>query len=145
MAENYMGYECYLAYGTAGVEADTELTEARDVKFDVSPKIGNTTSKGDGSSPPITTGAVCGLELSSFTFNMVNNGGANVRTLQAAARTGLAVSIKYLDKSDGKGLDADCYLKVSEGSPYEGEQTLDFEIAALSKGFDRTPDLDASA
>jgi hypothetical protein len=51
----------------------------------------------------------------------------------------------YIDKSDGKGLDADCYLKVSEGSPYEGEQTLDFEIAALSKGFDRTPNLDASA
>lgn len=144
MAENYMGYECYLAYGTAGSTADTELTEARDVKYETKQKIGNTTSKGDGASPPIATGAVCGLELSSFTFNMVNDGGAHVRALQSAARNGLAISIKFLDKSDGRGLDADCYLDCGIGAPYEGEQTLDFSISALSKGSDRTPNLHAT-
>jgi hypothetical protein len=60
--------------------------------------------------------------------------------LLAAARTGLAVALKYIRSSGLLGLDADCIISVKEGSPLDGEQTVDITVEKLSAS-DRTPQL----
>lgn len=137
-----MGYEALLYYGAAGSTASTQITNCRDVTYENDLTMGDTTIKGDGSVVPIATARPTGRSVSlSWTMVMKSND-TTLTALIAAARTGAAVALKCIPYSGGAGLDADCYIGMSNPQPLGGEQTVTFTL----KGFedvDRTPILNA--
>ena len=83
-----MGYETLLYYGTAGAVATVQITNAQDVDYNMDPERGETTSKGDGSNPPIVTSRVTALKP-TITFRMLNKAANTaLAALLAAAATG---------------------------------------------------------
>ena len=129
-----MGYQQPLYYGAKGSTASTEVLNCVDVSYDLGIETGSTTSRGDGTSVPIETGEVTTL-TPKLTFNMiVDDGDATLTALIAAARTGLAVALKY------ETFDCDCVLSMTNGSPLKGEQTIDFNVETVSAS-DRDPSL----
>lgn len=137
-----MGYQAKLYYGAAGSQASTLLENTRDIKYDTTPAVGSTLRRGDGSSVPIKTGEAVTLEV-SLTWTMIHDTtDTSLVALLAAAATGAAVALRFIRSSGLLGLDADCVIKASQGAPIEGEETIDFELVALSRA-SRTPLLNA--
>lgn len=133
-----MGYEGLLYYGAAGSTAATQITNCRDVKYDNTPVMGDTTVKGSGSSVPKKTARPVALEA-SLTWTMLNKSNDTTLTaLLAAARTAAAVALRYIPHSGSTGLDADCYISVSNGVPIGGEQTFEFSVVGF-EDVDRDP------
>jgi len=130
MATSKMGYETYLAYGAAGSQASNQLLYATDTDYDVGVETGETTSRGDGSAPPIVYKRVTS-RVPKITFKMTNKGGdTNLAALLAAARAGTPVAIYYKDTSAGKGFDGDVILTSKHLGPLKGEQTYEFSCEA---------------
>lgn len=138
----YMGYERGFYYGTAGSTAATQLTRARDVTYEVGNSQGEVTAAGAGSSPPIEVFRVATL-TAKITWSMVNDSADTALTaLLAAARAGTAVAIRLKSATGaGTGYDGDCNISVTQGAPYKGEQTVDFEATPNDEL--RTPSLNA--
>jgi hypothetical protein len=135
-----MGYQGLIYYGAKGSTASQQILNCVDVTYECGVSTGSTTSRGDGSSVPIETGEATQLNA-KLTFNMiVSTDDTILVALLAAARTGLAVALKYIRSSGLLGLDADCIISVKEGSPLDGEQTVDITVEKLSAS-DRTPQL----
>lgn len=133
-----MGYQGLLYYGTKGSTAATLITERVDVSYDLDVAVGSTTDAGDGTSVPIGTGEAVS-RTPKITFNMnVDDGSAAIVTLLAAAATGDPVALRYIRKSGLLGFDCDCVIKATQGSPLNGEATIDFEVVAVSASL-RTP------
>lgn len=140
MAENVMGYQAKLYYGTAGSSAATQVTKARDIQYSFSHDMGETTSRGDGSSIPIECKAPVLKKLDSLTWTMVDSAADTVLTaLRSAANTATCLALKVIDRSSGYGFDGDVYLKCSLGAPLRGETTYDFEVIGVSNGQGRDP------
>ncbi len=136
------GYQAILYYGAAGSTASTQVTGAKDIKYDVTPNADSDRSRGDGSSVPIETGVVTYRDV-ALTFSMVNNPSDTTLTaLIAAARAGTAIALRYIPASGGTGLDADCFLSVSSNSPLDGTGVVDFALVKLDKTL-RTPALNS--
>lgn len=132
MAVTKMGYEALLYYGAAGSTAATAVTNSRDIKYDNTPVVGDTTVRGDGSAPPKKTGRTVALEA-SLTWTMVNKSDDTTLTaLLAAARTGATVALRCIPHSGSTGLDADAVISVSNGLPLAGESTFDFSVVAFN-------------
>lgn len=137
MAVKKMGYEALLYYGAAGSTAATQITNSRDIKYGTTPKTGETTVRGAGSSPPITTKRVVGFDV-QITWQMVDKSDDTTLTaLLAAARTGAPVALRYLPHTAGTGFDGDVVLTVDNGAPLAGENTFDF--TAEPNDDNRTP------
>lgn len=137
-----MGYQGLLYYGVKGSTATNLLSNRVDASFDIDVEVGSTTSAGSGSAVPINTGEATAL-TGKATFNMINDTSDTYLTaLIAAAATGLAVALRFIRHSGATGLDADCIIKVTQGAPLKGEQTIDIEVVALSAA-DRAPVLNA--
>lgn len=142
MAAKKMGYQGLLYRGTAGSTASNQLTNARDIKYAMTPKVGNTTVRGDGSSVPIETGEAVSIAI-TLTWSMVyKTDDTQLTALRAAAATGAAVAIKYLPASGGTGFDGDVIISCDNGAPLNGEQTFDFAVVAITDS-SRTPSLNA--
>lgn len=121
-----MGYEGQLFYGTAGATGSTLVTNCVDLNYDQDPERGDTTVRGDGTSPPIVTSKVTGLKP-QITWKMLNKTTDSTLTaLLAAAFTGAAVALRTKSYSSGKGFDGDCTLGVKFGAPLKGEATFEF-------------------
>lgn len=137
-----MGYQGLLYYGTKGSTASTQITKKVDASFDIDVEVGSTTSAGDGTTVPINTGEATAL-TGKITFNMiVDDNDTALVALRAAAATGNPVALRFIAYSGGTGLDADCIIKITQGSPLKGEQTADIEVVALSASL-REPVLNA--
>ena len=138
----YMGYERGFYYGTAGSTAATQLTRARDVTYESGNTQGETTGGGDGSAPPIEVFRVA-TRTAKVTWNMVVDSADTALTaMLAAARTGVPVAVRLKSAvAAGTGYDGDCNISVSQGAPYKGEQTVDFEATPNDEL--RTPLLNA--
>ena len=140
MAENVMGYQAKLYYGTAGSTAATQITKARDIQYAFSHDMGETTSRGDGSAIPIECKAPVLKKLDSLTWSMVDSASDTALTaLRAAADAATCVSLKLIDRASGYGFDGDVYLKCALGAPLKGETTYDFEVIGVSNGQGRNP------
>lgn len=140
MSTTKMGFEGQIFYGVAGSTAATQITNAKDVTYDIDHDDGDTTVRGDGSAVPIATGDPV-LRKVSITFNMINDTTDTVlEALRVAAAAGTAVAMRLKDNSAGKGYDGDVNIKVSHGEPLNGEQTFDF-TATPTRGYGRVPSL----
>ena len=128
-----MGYEGILYIGTAGSTASSQVLNCVDLDYDVQPGRGDTTVRGDGTSPPIETSRVTSLK-STITWKMLNKTTDTFLTaMVAAARTGAAVAIRTKSYSSGLGYDGDCTLSVKNGAPLKGEQTFEFTAEATDE------------
>ena len=135
-----MGYEGLIYYGAKGSTAASQILNCVDVTYENSVSTGSTTARGDGTTGPIETGEATSLSA-KLTFNMiVADDDTILVALLAAARTGLAVALKYIRSSGLLGLDADCIISAKEGAPLNGEQTIDITVESLSAS-DRDPQL----
>lgn len=136
------GFERYLAYGVAGVQAATQITNLVDVQYNTDPEKAEDTIGGDGSTVPINTETVVALSA-ELTFNMRNKpSDTTLAALIAAARTGTPVALYYKDHASGKGYDGDVTLAVTNGAELKGVGTFDF--TATPYGGNRTPNLNAA-
>lgn len=137
-----MGYQGLLYYGVKGSTASTLLSNRVDASFDLDVETGSTTSAGDGTTVPINTGEATAL-TGKVTFNMIHDtADTALVALIAAAATGNPVALRFIRSTGLLGLDADCVIKVTQGAPLKGEQTIDIEVVALSAS-SRTPLLNA--
>lgn len=132
-----MGFEGRTYYGAAGATGSTEFP-ARDVTITFDYDKGDTTERNSGTSP-IETGDVT-VRKWSCTFNMLNRASdSTLEAMMVAAMGGTPVALRLKDHSSGKGFDGDVILKVTNGQPLRGEQTLDF--TAEPNGRSRVPSL----
>ncbi len=122
-----MGFEGILKTGTKGSSATNAITTVRDVNYEFSTEKGETSSRGDGTAPPMKSERVTQI-MSKITFTMINKtSDTNLTAMLTAAATGNPVALRMLDYTSGKGFDGDVILDYKRGEPYKGEQTLDFE------------------
>lgn len=141
MITKKMGYESLLYYGAAGATAATQITNCRDVNYNITPQTAPTTVKGSGSAPPIETVRVVGRQA-QITWTMLNKSDDSTLTaLRAAAVNGTTVALRYLPHSGGTGFDGDVILQCENGAPLGGEQTFNF--TATPNDDDRTPALNS--
>lgn len=137
-----MGYQGLLYMGTKGSTAATLLSKRVDASYDIDVETGSTTSAGDGTAVPINTGEATAL-TGKITFNMIHEtSDTSLTALIAAAATGNPVALRFIRSTGLLGLDADCVIKVTQGAPLKGEQTIDIEVVALSNSL-REPLLNA--
>lgn len=137
-----MGYQGLLYYGSKGGSAGTLLSKRVDASYDIDVEVGSTTSAGSGTAVPINTGEATAL-TGKVTFNMIRETtDSSLTALIAAAATGDPVALKFISYSGATGFDADCVIKVTQGAPLKGEQTIDIEVVALSNSL-REPFLNA--
>jgi hypothetical protein len=133
-----MGFQGEAFIGTAGTTGDTRLTGSRDINYAIDTEMGNTTRRGDSSSPPIQTEEVTLIVISSITIQMVNDtADAALATIRVAASSAGKISLRLKDYSSGKGFDGDVTLSMSNPYPLNGEQVIEF--TAKPSRFPRVP------
>ena len=138
MSTYKMGFEGLLYYGTAGSTAATLLENCRDITIDLSVNRGNTTVRGDSTSPPIHTEDVTEM-MSGLEFTMLNDTADTAfQALQDAAGAGTAIALRGLDHASGKGPDADFTVSISKPLTLEGEQVVTV-TAVPTRGSGRAP------
>jgi hypothetical protein len=134
-----MGFEGLIYYGVKAATATNQLTNSRDINYNIESEQGDTTIRGSGSSPPINTARVTALGI-TIEWTMIDiTSDTSLEALRVAAAAGNAVAIRTKDYSAGKGFDGDCNLTVKHGKPLKGEQT--FVFTATPCGEDRAPQL----
>jgi len=121
-----MGFEGKIYYGVKGSTAATELTNSRDINETFDVDKGETTVRGAGTSPPIETNRVTKRKY-SIEWTMLNKTtDSSLAALLVAAAAGTAVAIRTKSYSSGLGYDGDCNIAWKFGTPYLGEQTIQF-------------------
>lgn len=143
MAVHKMGFEGMIyCNAPTGSAATVQVTNSRDISITTDPQKGDTTMRGDGTSPPITTEHVTGLTW-SCDWNMTEKSDdTTLEICKAAAAAGTAVALRMKDHSAGKGFDGDVLLAHKQGKPLAGEQTHDFTaVPTLNASTPRTPQL----
>ena len=138
MANQKMGFEGQLYYGTAGSTGSTLLENVVDITIGGDVERGNTTVRGDSTGPPIETEQVTILK-SQIEFTMINDStDTELEALKVAQATGAAVALRGKDYAAGKGPDGDFTLAISKPWPLRGEQVVTF-TATPTRGSGRTP------
>lgn len=127
-----MGYQGGLFYGTKGSTAATRINARVDVSYTCDVETGSTTSAGDGLSVPINTGEATAL-TPKLTWNMiVADDSAAIVQLEAAAKTGNPIALRYIRATGLLGFDGDCVISSTQGSPLKGEATIDYAVVEVS-------------
>lgn len=135
-----MGYQLKLYIGTAGTTASTQVEQATDVDYDITPQKGNTTVRGTGGVVPVKTENVTELDVTA-TWKMVNDPtDTALAVMIAAAISGAAVAVKLATGSGATLFDGDCTLSKKYNAPLTGEGTYDFS-ATPTKSAGRKPTL----
>lgn len=133
-----MAFEGQLYYGVAGATAATLITNCRDVTIGIDPERGDTTVRGDGTSPAVNSSRVVALSA-SLEWTMLNKADdTTLAALLAAAAAGTPVALRGKDYAAGKGPDMDYTLAVQNGQPHKGEQTYQFTAEPTDEA-GRTP------
>ena len=126
MGVTKMGYEGEIYYGVAGSTAATQITNSRDISISTDPEKGDTTVRGTGAAPPISTSRVTGITWSCDWNMLEKSDDATLEALKAAAAAGDPVALRMKDSATRKGFDGDVILSIKGGKPLKGEQTWDF-------------------
>lgn len=138
MANQKMGFEGLLYYGTAGTTAATLLENCKDITVTREVEKGNTTVRGDGTVAPIETEHVTVRKI-QIEFVMLNDStDTALAALRTASANATAVALRGKDHSSGKGPDGDFTLSESQPWPLNGEQVITF-TATPTRGSGRTP------
>lgn len=123
-----MGWEGKIYVGDPGVQASSEMVNARNITKTMSYQMGNTTTRALGSSyPPVETGRPA-TRTPGVQWTMLDKEGDTLlAALLTASALGTPVALRTVNKSGGTGVDADFYITHSHGMPLDGEATLDFQ------------------
>ena len=125
-----MGYEAQLFLGTAGSTPTAQMTNCIDLDYNMDPDMGDTSTRGDGTSVPVATEKVTGLKP-EITFKALNRPADTILVaMLAAAFSGAAMAARTKSYSSGKGYDGDVNVKVKQGTPLKGEATWEFTLTA---------------
>lgn len=140
MGNQKMGFEGQIFYGAAGSTAGTLLENTTDINYNLEPERGNTTVRGDGSAPPITTEQVT-IRGITIEWTMINDTtDASFEAMRVAAFSGSPIALRTKDYAAGKGFDGDVTLAATNGMPLNGEQTTQF-TATPTRSEGRDPQL----
>lgn len=140
MANQKMGFEGLLYYGTAGSTASTLIENCKDITITRDVERGDTTVRGDSTVAPIETQHVSMRKL-QIEFTMLNDStDSTLEALRVAVAAGTEVALRGKDYSSGKGPDADFTLSQSDPWPLNGEQAITF-TAIPTRGAGRTPQI----
>lgn len=140
MGVTKMGFEGIAYYGVAGSTAATAITDSADISETFEVEKGNTTVRGNSSSPPIETEDVT-VRKYSVEITMLNRSTDTVlEALRVAAAAGTPVALRMKDYAAGKGFDGDVTLSMTHGKPLRGEQTIQF-TATPTRQSGRDPQL----
>src|SRR5688572_28058857 len=105
-----MGFKGIAYYGVAGATGATQLTNSRDIAYNMDPQKGNTTVRGDSSVAPIHCEEVV-ERVVSISIQMVNETtDTALEAMRVAAFAGTAIVLRLKDHSAGKGFDGDVTL-----------------------------------
>lgn len=127
-----MGYKGQLFYGVKGSTATTQITARKDVNYNTDVAVGATTAAGDGSSVPIVTGEATAITPNLDFSLVVTDDSTAIVALMAASKTGNPIAIRWIPADGMDGFDGDVVLSDQQGSPLEGEATLQFTVVAVS-------------
>ncbi|MBN2132868.1 MAG: hypothetical protein JW741_25440 [Sedimentisphaerales bacterium] len=120
-----IGLDAKLYRGVAGAPAATEMTNVRDVTLADEKGEANISRRGSRWSVVKAT-----RRKVSVNFTMINDDtDADLIALRAAYAADTPLAFKILDKTAGKGVDADWeIMKMERGEPDETEQTISVTI-----------------
>lgn len=120
-----VGLDAKIYRGTAGATATTEMTNVRDVTLGDSRAEANISRRGSWFHVIKTTRR--SIEVN---WTMINDDAdADVTALRTAYAANTALAFKIVDKTAGKGVDADFYItKFERSEPDETEQTISVTI-----------------
>jgi len=127
-----MGYKGGLFYGTKGSTAATRILNRVDVNYDCGVNTGSTMKAGNGTDVPIETGEAVSLSPKIDWKMIVDTDDAALIALEAAAKTGNPIALRYIRNTGALGFDCDCVIKSKQGSPIGGEAVIDYEVVAVS-------------
>lgn len=125
-ANQKMGFEGILYYGTAGSTASTQLTNVRDITITRDVERGDTTVRGTSAGPPIKTSHVSTRAVNIEVTMLNDSTDASLEAMRVAAAEGYAVALRGKDYASGKGPDGDYTMSESEPWPLNGEQVVTF-------------------
>lgn len=120
MAKKRMGFEGLLLWGTAGSTADTELTDARDVSYNIEITAADISSRAS----IIDIMDVAGVQ---FTIEFeVNNPDSSsfVAALRAQSIAGGGLALLTADKAGGWGVDGDFIVSENENQALRDAQRI---------------------
>lgn len=138
MANVKMGFEGLLYYGAAGTTAATLLSNCKDISLSMDNEKGNTTVRGDSTTPPIETEDTT-LRKVQIEFTMINDiTDTAYAAINTAVGSGAGIALRLKDYSSGKGPDADFVVTKSHPFPLNGEQAVTF-TATPSRSYGRSP------
>lgn len=137
---NKMGFEGKLYYGAAASEATTEVTNSRDISYNLDHDTAETTVRGTGTTPPIKVERVVARSVGIEWTMLMDDTDATLTALLTAAAAGTPVALRTKDKSAGKGFNGDVTVSVKHGMPIKGEQTYQFSAKPTDES-GRTPSL----
>ena len=136
-----MAFEGLAYYGAKGATAATNLTNCRDITYNITTEKGDTTVRGDSTVPPIHTDNVTQRVASIELTLLYDSSDASFTSMETAATGGTAVAIRTRSYASGKGYDGDVTLEMGRPFPLAGEQVVTF--TCFPNGDDRTPSLNA--
>lgn len=143
MANKKMNFEGLAYYGASGTTASTNLTNCRDITYNITHERGETTVRGDSTVPPIVTESVA-ARIAEIELTLVyDSSDASFTAMETAAGAGTAVAIKTKSYSSGKGFDGDVTLEMSRPFPLKGEQVVTFKCTPTLDG-GRAPSLNTT-
>lgn len=136
------GYRGIVLWGTAGSTAGTQITRAEDLNYDTAAEKTETTTRGDGTAPPIVTEETVARKP-TITFSLIHkDGDATQIALLAAARVGdVLVAMRTKSHSTGTGYDGDMSLSVTHELTLKGQSKYNFTGTASDRN--RAPLLNA--
>lgn len=120
-----MGFEGLLYYGVAGSTASTLLENCKDITLSMDTEVGDTTVRGDSTSPPTNTEAIT-ANIVGIEFVMLNDSSDTaLEAIKAAWGNTTVIALRGKDHSSGKGPDMDVNVKtISTPWPLKGEQVV---------------------
>ncbi len=131
-----MGFHGLIYYGVAdgATTATTLITNSRDISITPGHKTGDTTTRGDGTTPPPETKQVTGRTWSCDFQMLEKTDDTTLEALKVAAAAGSAVAFRMIDYSGGKGFDGDVIVSQKSGKPLDGNATIDFTVEPTDVG-----------
>jgi hypothetical protein len=120
-----VGLDAKLYRDAAGATATTLMTNVRDLTMTDLRAEANISRRGSWWHVVTTT-----RQKVEVNFNMINDDAdADLLALRTAYAANTALSFKVIDKTAGKGVDADwCIVKMDEAQPDETEQLISVTI-----------------
>jgi hypothetical protein len=134
-----MGFHGKIYYGAAGSTASTEITNSRDINYNIETEKAETTVRGTGTNPPQKTEDVVAVGTSIEWTMLEKADDTTLEALKVAVATGAPMAIRTKSHASGKGFDGDATLSMRHGKPLKGEQTLQF-TASPTDSAGRAPD-----